>query len=87
MKKTYIKPEIIIENFTLSSQIASCSDIIRFSEDSCKNNVIEGGPTSNWMDEKVNLFTTEGQCTTDYYEIPNVGEKDCYHNLMAPFNS
>lgn len=88
MKKTYIKPEIIIENFTLSSQIANCGDIIQFSEDSCENIVRQGGTIDIlFNDDDVSNLFTGNQCATDYYNVVGDNEKSCYNGLSSPFNS
>lgn len=89
MKKTYIRPEIIIENFTLSSQIASCGDIIRFSEIDCagKNDVEEFGGAYSAMEELGNAFTGDGRCTDDYKILLESNDQLCYNGLTAPFNS
>lgn len=89
MKKTYMKPEIIIENFTLSSQIASCGDIIRFSEDNrtC-NNEITGDWTIWAYTELDNAFTGDiTKCSEDYKILLGPNEQPCYNGLTAPFNS
>ena len=88
MKKTYIKPEIIIENFTLSSQIASCGDIIRFSEHDTENcnNEINSDWTKQAYDILENAFTGD-RCTEDYKTLIDSNNQPCYNGLTAPFNS
>lgn len=69
MKKTYSKPEIEFESFTLCTRIASCAvDTDLMSQNTCG---IQFGPTQV-------LFVDETTGCNFYND--EAGEKICYHN-------
>lgn len=57
MKKLYIKPQVAIENFILSENIASCAEKISFTTSAgCGNN-------ANWVEELNKSFGYFGDST------------------------
>lgn len=68
MRKKYETPKLYYEQFSLSSQIASCVNTAIFEMNGCPVSVPElGGAT---------IFLNNGIC--DFY-TPNVDDMICYH--------
>lgn len=86
MKKVYVKPYVLMEDFQLRIGIASCADIIRFSENSCNNDVTPNGGAYNAMDILDNAFTGSS-CTEDYNDLFGENEGLCYNGVTSPFSS
>lgn len=71
MKKTYSKPEIMFENFAVSTNIASgCGILTNYAKDQCGYEY-----TDEWGD-KYNIFLIQGACTTTQ---PEGFDGICYH--------
>ena len=71
MKKTYSKPEIMFENFAVSSNIAAgCSILTNYAENECSY------VYTDEFDTTYNIFTISGVCTT-YQQDGYAGI--CYH--------
>lgn len=79
MRKRYEKPKLYYEQFSLSSEIASCANIATFEMNGCPVSVEElGGAT---------IFPDTGIC--DWY-TPNADDMICYHvptDDMSVFSS
>lgn len=59
MKKTYSKPEIMFENFAVSTNIASgCGILTNYAKDQC------GYDYTDEFGTTYNIFTISGVCTT-----------------------
>lgn len=68
MKKTYSKPLLYYESFSLSTQLATCGYTATFELNGCPISIPElGGET---------IFVTTGIC--DWY-TPNPDDMICYH--------
>lgn len=68
MRKKYEKPKVYYEQFSLSSEIASCANAANFEMNACPISIPElGGMT---------IFLTDGTC--DWY-TPNADDMICYH--------
>ncbi len=67
MKKTYSKPEILFEDFSVRTSIASCERELSFAQNTC------GVKFGSYV-----IFTTEGICNRAP-EIPDEYDGYCYH--------
>lgn len=75
MKKAYEKPDIIFENFSLSTNIAAGCEKIATSGDGC------GFQFGDYI-----VFKSGSECTYPVTEGNNMFNNICYHNPSADSN-
>lgn len=86
MKKPYTKPEVAIENFTLTERIASCDNatIVFDTLQGCQSNVSFSDLVDGWrfLEDRPHAFWADYGCT-DIVNDEEVdfggGNKFCYH--------
>ena len=89
MKKTYVKPALYAEQFSISEHIASCQAVVSFTEQTCaafdKNGLKLFATQEACGAEAVNKWTfmevPEGQW--DYAHVGELG-LDCYNAFYDP---